>query len=391
MSSARLNFDPPAKVVSMSRILTALGALTVLLGFFLAPQRIWPDLLLASYALLGLGLAGVFFVALQYVSGASWSVALRRIPEAMTAALPAGAVGLAVVLLGRPSLYPWMGGAAEAVKGFPGFRQAWLSPSFFLLRSAGYLLVWLFFAWAIVRNSRSQDSSGDIALTRRNTRLSAAFMVIFGITFWLASYDWVMTLEPRWYSTIFGIYHFASLFLGGLAAISLLAVWLHKNGALRHTLTSEHRLDLGRLLFAFSTFWMYIWFSQYMLIWYANLPEETSYFIRRIGPGWGRLFVLNVLLNWAVPFLVLLPRANKQNPRVLGGVSIVVLLGRALDLYLMILPPFTGAKPVFGVWEAGVLLGTVGLFVLVFLRALRQAPLVPIADPRLQESLHYHA
>jgi hypothetical protein len=136
---------------------------------------------------------------------------------------------------------------------------------------------------------------------------------------------------------------------------------------------------------------MYIWFSQYMLIWYANLPEETSYFIRRVHGLWGALFVFNVVLNWAVPFLVLLPRANKRNPRVLAATAVVVLVGRALDLYFMILPPFAGARPVLGLWELGILSGVVGLFGLTVLRALRQAPLVPIGDPYLGESLHYHA
>ena len=275
------------------RLAVALGGVTALLGLFLAPQRIWPMLLLASYALIGLGLAGVFFVALQYVTGASWCVALRRIPEAMTAALPVGGLGLAAVLLARPSLYPWVAATWEAGEGYLGFKRAWLSQPFFLARSAVYLLIWLLFAWALVRTSRRQDSTGDIRLTRRNARLSAAFMVLFSVTFWLASYDWIMSLEPHWYSTIFGVYNFAGMFTSGLAVIAILAVWLQRAGPLRHTVNKEHLHDLGQLIVAFSTFWAYIWFSQYMLIWYANLPEETAYFIRRIEPVWASLFVLN--------------------------------------------------------------------------------------------------
>ncbi len=391
MNSETLDFSPSRRIVGLFRVLAAAGVITVLLGVFLAPQRAWPALLLGSYALIGLGLAGLFFVALQYVAGATWSVALRRVPEAMTAALPAGALGLAAVLLGQPTLYAWFRNPWPAAEGFLGFKRVWLSEPFFLARSAVYVLVWMGFAYALVRNSRRQDSTGSFDLTRRNNRLAAIFIVLFALTFWLASYDWIMSLEPTWYSTIFGVYNFAGLFTSGLAVIAILVVWLQKSAALEHTFTENHLGDLGTLLLAFSTFWAYIWFSQYMLIWYANLPEETSYFIRRIHGVWGTLFVLNFLLNWAVPFLVLLPRANKCNPRVLAGVSVVVLVGRAVDLYTMILPPFVGAKPVFGIWEAGALLGTVGVFVLVFLRALRQAPLVPIGDPYLPESLRYHA
>ncbi|MBI3669610.1 MAG: hypothetical protein HY237_07525 [Acidobacteria bacterium] len=391
MTSEQFDLTPAPQTVGLFRAFAALGGLTVLLGLFLAPQRMWPDLLFGSYALLCLGLAGLFFVALQYVSGASWSVALRRVPEAMAATLPVGAAGLAVILLVKPSLWPWLGMSWQAAEGYLGFKRVWLSQGFFLARSAVYLAVWLAFALAIVRTSRQQDASGAPELTRRNIRLSTAFVIIFSLTFCLASSDWIMSLEPKWYSTIFGVYNFAGLFTSGLAAMALLVVWLQRTGALKHSVTRDHLQDLGTLILAFSTFWAYIWFSQYMLIWYANLPEETIYFIRRAHGYWKTLFLLNFIINWVVPFLALLPRGNKRNPRVLVTISIVVLLGRALDLYLMILPPFSGAQPVFGIWEAGVLLGTVGLFALVVLRALRQAPLVPIGDPFLPESLHYHA
>lgn len=384
------DFVPSPRTVHTLQVLAAFGAVAAIAGFFLAPQRIWPGLLLASYALVCLGLAGLFFVALQYVTGASWSVAIRRVPEAMSAALPVGAIGMLLVLLARPSLYPWRGGHLGPAEGYLGFKQVWLSEPFFLARALFYLVLWLVFRALLLRTSRRQDSTGAFTETQRNIRLGTAFVVLFGISFWLASYDWVMSLEPEWYSTIFGVYNFAGLFESGLAAIAFLVVWL-RSSALRHTVTRDHLQDLSTLLFAFATFWMYIWFSQYMLIWYANLPEETSYFIRRVHGLWGALFVFNVVLNWAVPFLVLLPRANKRNPRVLAATAVVVLVGRALDLYFMILPPFAGARPVLGLWELGILSGVVGLFGLTVLRALRQAPLVPIGDPYLGESLHYHA
>lgn len=332
------------------------------------------------------GLAGTFFVALQYATGAGWSVAFRRIPEAMAAALPFGAAGIFAVLLLHPAVYPWVHGLEHAT----AFKQFWLSLPFFLGRAAAYVAIWIAFTCSIVRTSRRQDRSGELLYTHRNVKLSFVFLVLFSITFSLASFDWIMSLEPAWYSTIFGVYNFAGLFSGGLAALILLVLWMRSAGPLRDFVNEEHLHDLGKLLFAFCTFWMYIWFSQYMLIWYANITEETVYFVRRTNGPWETLFLLNMLLNWAIPFAVLLPRGTKRKPGVLVKVAIVVLAGRCLDLYLMIAPPFEGAKPALGIWEAGLLAGTAGVFTLIFAHALRQLPPVPLEDPCLIESVHYH-
>jgi hypothetical protein len=385
MNMAEFEFRPSEGFIRLMRVFAAAGVAAFGAGLLVAPQRIWPDLLMASYLLAGLGLAGIFFVALQYASGAGWSVSFRRVPEAMSAVLPYAALGLAIVFIFRPSLYPWLGDSAHGA-----FKHAWLNLPFFLARAALYLLVWIVFAFAIVRVSRRQDRDGDVAHTIKNVRLSVIFLVVFAITFWLASYDWIMSLEPDWYSTIFGVYNFAGLFSSGLAALILLVLWLRRSGPLHDFVNEEHLHDLGKLLFAFCTFWMYIWFSQYMLIWYADISEETIHFVRRQHEFWQPLFLLNMFLNWAIPFTILLPRAAKRSAATLAKVAVVVLLGRCLDLYLMIIPPFAGPNPAFGVWEVALLLGAFGVFVLVFIRALRQAPPVPIRDPYVMESLHYH-
>ncbi|MBK5290328.1 MAG: hypothetical protein JJE04_01365, partial [Acidobacteriia bacterium] len=351
------------------------------------PQRAWPAMLMASFLLLGLGLSGLFFVALQYASSAGWSVAFRRVPEAMTAALPFGALGLAVVFLIHPALYPWTG---EGGHHLPGFKGVWLSLPFFLVRAAVYVSLWIGFAALIVRGSRRQDEDGSVQHTRRNIRYSVLFLPVFAITFWLASTDWIMSLEPHWYSTIFGVYNFAGLFSSGLAMMILLILWLRARGPLTDFVNEEHLHDLGKLLFAFSTFWMYIWFSQYMLIWYANIPEETTYYIQRTQGFWLPLFLLNMLLNWAIPFAVLMPRPPKRNPVVLARVAVVVLLGRCLDLYLMVAPAVSNEGPAFGLLEASMFAGAIAVFLLVFIRWMRQAPPVPVQDPFLSESLHYH-
>ena len=364
----------------------AAAAVGIAAGLVWNPDRTWAAILMASFGLLGLGLGGLFFVALNDTCGASWAVALRRVPEAMVFVLPFGAAGLAVVFAVKPSIYPWIAHAEH----FEGFKGLWLSPGFFLGRAVTYVSLWLLFAIGILRASRALDRGAGPALTTRTIALSVSFVVVFAFTFWLASFDWIMSLEPHWYSTIFGVYNFAGLFTSTLAAVILLVLRLRASGVLRSVVRDEHLHDLGKLLFAFCVFWMYIWFSQYMLIWYSNLPEEAVYFVRRQTGTWRSLFYLNVLLNWAVPFALLLPKKAKLGQR-LAWAAVTVLAGRILDLYLMVRPAVVSGGPSFGVWEAAplVLAGTV--FVAVFARAFRSAAPVPAGDPRLAESRSYHS
>jgi hypothetical protein len=367
-------------------VAAAAGFLALGAGLFLAPQRAVGSLLMAGYGLMCLGLAGIFFVATLYASGASWGTAFRRVPEAMCAILPYGAGILAVVFIFGSSLYPWIHDRGEMT----GFKAVWLNLPFFLARAALYVALWFLLTRAILKTSRQQDDTRNPAAGRRNARLSVVFLVVFSITFCLASFDWVMSLEPHWSSTIFGIYNFAGLFSSGLAVIILLVVWMRRAGPLRDVVTDEHLHDLGKLLFAFTTFWMYIWFSQYMLIWYADIPEETVFYIRRQHQYWMPLFILNLVLNWAVPFVALLSKRTKRAGSLLATVAVVVVLGRWLDLYLMIQPATGGSNPQFGLWDVAAMAGTVSIFILVFARAFSRAAPVPLGDPFLAQSLHYH-
>ncbi|HSB16357.1 MAG TPA: hypothetical protein VLE22_18045 [Bryobacteraceae bacterium] len=362
------------------------GFLALAFGLLLAPQRALGSLLMAGYGLVCLGLAGILFVAIHYASGAAWGTAFRRVPEAMCAALPYGAAMLAVVFLYGSPLYPWIRDRGEMA----GFRAVWLSFPFFLARAILYVGLWFLLTRAILKTSRLQDDTRDPGATPRNARLSVIFLLVFGVTFWLASFDWIMSLEPHWSSTIFGIYNFAGMFSSGLAVIILLVVWMRRAGPLRDFVTDEHLHDLGKLLFAFSTFWMYIWFSQYMLIWYADIPEETVHYIKRQHQFWMPLFIANMVLNWVVPFVVLLPTRTKRTGSLLAKAAAVVLVGRWLDLYIMIQPATGGSNPRFGLWEAAALVGVIAIFILVFSRAMNSAPPVPLGDPHLAESVNYH-
>ena len=212
--------------------------------------------------------------------------------------------------------------------------------------------------------------------------------MVFAITFALASVDWLMSLDPHWYSTIFAVYLFAGLLASGLAALTLIVLLLRALGPLRDIVKPAHLHDLGKLIFAFSTFWAYIWFSQYLLIWYSNLPEEVTHYMRRTSEGWAPLFFLNLGVNWVVPFAVLLSRAAKRNPWVLGGVCVLLLLGHWLDLYLLIMPEVLDA-PALGLLDVVILLSYAALFFHLTARALGQASLLPLHDPYLEESLRH--
>jgi hypothetical protein len=387
MSPSTPSLHPSRLVLGLCAGLTVLGGAAFCAGLAESPARAWLNLLLVSFFWLSLGLGALVFVALQYVSAAGWSVAFRRVPEAMAAIVPVAAVGLGVVFLARPSLYPWASASAESAPEAGSLRHAWFTQPFFLARAAFYVACWLVLGFALVRTSRRQDRDGAVSRTRTNVRLSAAFLAVFAVTFWLASQDWLMSLDAEWSSTIFAVYQFAGVFLSGLAGIILLAACLRWLGPFRDILTEAHLHDLGKLLFGFSTFWMYLWFCQYMLIWYVNNPEEAVWFTRRLHGGWARLVVVNLVLNWAVPFVVLLPRATKERLGILAAVAGVVLVGRWLDLYLQILPR-AGGEPLTGVaWEVGLAIGTAGIFGLVFLSGLKSAALIPVGDPYLPESL----
>lgn len=352
-------------------MLTVFGALALALGAALQPQRLWPNLLLLGVLAVGFGLGGMLLIAFHDLTGARWDQPLRCLRESMAATLPWVVPVVAVVLIAGLSWYPWSRGDTLA-QPTDWFKRWWLAPGFFTARAIAYLAIWAAFAVAMVRPSRRGAALGGP--TRASVRLSAAFVVVFSLTFWLASTDWIMSREPSWYSTAFGVYHFSGVLLSAQAAITLLAVWLRRIGPLREAISRDRLRDLGTLLLSFSCFWMYIWFCQYMLIWYTNTPEETSHYASRIHGLWAPLFYANIVINWAVPFAILLPRAAKENASLLARIAVLVLAGRWLDTYLMILPSTSGKAPVIGFCEVGAVALLVGGLGLLFLRALRKWP-----------------
>lgn len=379
---------PPALTRRLSAA-TLIGAAVLAVTALVAPERAWANLLLGSYFMITVGLGGALFIALTNVCGASWSVAFRRVPEAMAGLLPFGGVLMLVTVAAHLSQYAWHPhGHGDA--GTFWFKEFWLEPKFFALRAVGFVVLWTLLSRTLINNSRRQDADNAKTAAGANGVASVVFLIVFAISITLAGIDWIMALEPMWFSTIWGVYQFSGLFLGTLAAMVLGCVILRRHGPLANAFREEHLHDLGKLLIGFSCFWMYIWFSQYMLIWYSNIPEETSWFIRRTHGPWGPIVLASILLNWVIPFFVLLPQPCKRSEKVMLKIAVVVLLGRWVDLYIMIFPSVTGYTPVFGLPEVGTMVGVSCLMAILFMRSFAAAGSVPCNDPWLTDSLHYH-
>jgi hypothetical protein len=325
--------------------LTAAGALLVAAaGVLIDPAVGWSSALTGALFGLSLVLGTLFFIAINAVTGARWWLPAAPATGLVgcTFVVPAGWL-LLTVSLGMPALYPWADHALVEASHLLHSKVAWLNGPFFLARAAIVLVIFALFSRVLL------PAPTGAAPSLPSVRAGAAFLVLGAVALSVGYWDWVMSLEPEWFSTMFAVYGFAGCFQGGIAAVTLVALWLERRGTLHLGPGARH--DLGKLLFAFSMFWAYIWFCQYMLIWYSNIPEETGYFATRLSGGWGMVFWLNPLVTFVAPFLLLLPAAAKRRAGSLAQAAGVVLVGRWLDTYIMIAPSASASPevPVYAV------------------------------------------
>lgn len=370
-------------------VVAGVGIATLGAGFALDPTRALSSLLTSGFYFLCLGLGGAVFLALMYVANAGWATVFKRIPEAFAAYVPWGAVTMLALIPGASALYLWARPGIMETDHLLHSKEAFLNVPFFAVRMVVMLALWVGFVHLMRRNSVRQDTEQTPEYTGRNVKVSAVFLCLFGLTFCLAAFDWLMSLEPHWFSTIYGLYNVAGLLSSSVCALAVAAILLRRSGAMPG-INEGHLHDLGKLMFGFATLWAYLWFSQYLLIWYSNIPEETVYYIARTHGGWSWPFYLNIILNWALPFVLLLPRPAKRNPSHLLRVAGILLAGRWLDLQLMVYPGNMPEYPGLGVYEVAGFLGLGALFLLAVTRAVGSASLVPHGDPYLVESLHHH-
>lgn len=383
-------FKLPGWYFPVAGLLAAAGFGVFGWGLSADPHRAWGGYLIGFFGMLILALAGPFFVATQYLTGAGWSVSVRRIPEAMSAYLLPSALLALGVFAGAHHLYHW---------AHPGVTEEDLvllhkAPYLNITRMAVFVAIG-FFVWIglsswMAGNSRSQDKSGDAKLTHRNAYLSALFMVLFALTFSTASFDFVMSLEPHWFSTMWAVYMFSMMMQVGTAFISMAVVLLRKTGKLEGFVNDAHVHDLGKFTFAFASFHAYIAFCQFLLIWYANLPEETMFFIKRFDHGWQWVALALPFVKFLVPFFVLLPWKAKHHPVILVVVGVWTLLVTALEIWWLVMPAVSSHGPELPWMELAIFGGFFGVFLGSFGFALSRHEAVPVKDPRLAEAVHHH-
>ena len=364
------------------------GSLAIGLGGGAAARtQLWHSWLVAALFVLTIALGGMFFVLIHYATQAGWSVVVRRIAENAMATIPFLALLFAPLLFVLGELFTWSHADQVAHDPLLAHKAPVLNSGFFIGRTIGYFVVWSVIAIWFNRLSRLQDENGDQEITRRLRRASAPALILFALTATFTSFDWLMSLDAHWYSTIFGVYFFAGCLVSIYAFMSLVAIGQQRAGLLEGVVTTEHVNELGKLLFGFVAFWAYIGFSQYLLIWYANLPEETGFFALRLTGSWRPITIGLALGHFIVPFFFLMPRTIKRNPTALSIGAGWMLLMHALDLHWLVMPNLhpEGFSP--ALVDVTTMIGSVGLFLAAFGRASRRQALVPVRDPRLSESL----
>lgn len=411
-------FEFQGKAKTWSLIFIAIGVIGILIGFFTGnAERTFANLLLNGYYFACICICGIFFCAVQYVAQAGWPTAILRIPQAFAKTLPFAAVVLLVIICGglfithtgpneegKQTVLPYLY-KVWALKGVttPGNlnynaiiagKSGYLNIPFFLIRLVIYLGSYSLIGRMLVKYSTNEDELGGMFNYNKSFKASVLFLLVFGFTVPLFAFDTIMSLEAHWFSTMFGWYNFAALWVSGLAVIALTLIMLREAGYVEWV-TEDHLHNLGQLIFGFSIFWTYTWFAQFLLTWYANLPEEAAYFYKRWEPEFKPWFWLNIIINFCTPLFVLMSRDSKRAVKVLKVACIILICGHWLDYFQMIMPGAVGPQSSWlteiGVIEVTVFFGFVGLFMFAMLTSLSKfKSLIPKKHPLLEESLHHH-
>lgn len=390
-------FVIPAKFKSVSNILLALGLLTLLIGIFALngpanAMRFWTVLLWDSVFFLMISVAITFLYCAATLAQGSWHIAIKRVMEAIFSNIPilGGIVFLVlmIILFGNKHIYNWADPHYVAGDKVLLGKSGFLNPRFFTILTLVTIGGWSGFSLYLRRISLREDrvSRGSTRIFFRTIIVASLFLVFYAVTSSTSAWHWLMSLDPHWQSTMYGWYVFSSSFVSGVAMLTLFVVALKNSGYLEWV-TKEHLHDLGKFLFAFSIFWTYLWFAQYMLIWYGNISDETVYFQSRLWGTYRLIFLLNLGINFILPILILMSSDSKRNFTTMTFIAIVILVGHLMDFFMMIMPGTEGDHWHMGWFEIGITAGFVGLMIRLVSRSLARAPLFPANHPYLKETI----
>jgi hypothetical protein len=410
-----LNYTFSNKGRTIAYVLMAVGVIGIIAGFLTDHEthgtRVWANLLTNSFFFLGIGVAATFFIAVNYAAEAAWGVALKRVFEAVGAFVPYGAV-LLIICIAAGSMhlhhiYHWMdphlynefnadGRMNPHYDKIIAGKAPYLNQPFFWIRTILYLAIWWMFTVLFRRRSLEEDKIGGDAIHFNNMKSAAIFLVLFAVTSTTSAWDWIMSIDTHWFSTLFGWYTFSGMWISGVVMITMLTLFLKSKGYLEQV-NDSHIHDMGKWMFAISFLWSYLWFSQFMLIWYANIPEEVTYYLNRID-NFGWAFFAMFAVNLIFPMVILMSRDAKRNYGFLLFVGTLIFLGHWVDTYIMIMPGSLanaagGSEFVWGgfsLYEFAIMLGFLGLFLFVVQIALTKAPLMVKNHPYIGETIHHH-
>ena len=354
-------------------------------------NRPYAALYIAAFFFFMISLGVLAFYAIQYAAQAGWSPVLFRVMEAITYyVLPGGLIVLGIAFWADDHIFIWMDPEVVAHDALIQAKSGWLDKTWFTIRGLIFITGWSLYRYFSRKFSLAQDLAdvNDNSNFKKNFRISAGFLVFYIYTESIMSWDWIMSVDPHWFSTLFGWYVFASMFVSGITVIALITIYLKSKG-LMEFVNDSHLHDLAKFMFAISVFWTYLWFSQFMLIWYANIPEEVTYFVTRIE-DYNLPFFGMIILNFIFPFLVLMNSDYKRVPWFIVMAGVVILFGHYIDVFNMIMPATVGDRWFIGVPEISAILLFLGLFMFIVFYALSKAPLLAKGNPFIKESEHFH-
>jgi hypothetical protein len=382
----KLNIAPWFRYLCFGLI--AIGIFAFVSGFLTHPEQTWANYLLNNFYFLALAIGASFFMALQYITQSGWSAGFKRVPEAMAAYIPVAAVFFLLLYFGIHALYHWSHEEAVQADEILRHKAPYLNVPFFMIRLIIYFGCWIFMTKLLRNLSLKEDTAGGLTYFNKSEFYSRIYIFFLAVTFSLACFDLIMSIDPHWYSTIFAFKHFAAAFYHGAAIILLITVILSRMGHFTF-FNRNHLQDMSSYVFMLSIIYGYLWFAQFMLIWYGNIPEETIYYAVRWEGQWKTLFWADIIINWFIPFAALMPKTPARRLKVVIPVVILLIGGQWIDLYLQIFPGVTGVNN-FGFIEIGAFLGYAGLFALIVSGALSRASLVPRNHPYLGECMDHH-